>query len=118
MIFVHAQTCKISRSPQDFPLSDLVEAVADDAVGLPPVGARTEREAQLLRVLPVPGHLTEVLGCPAEPETSRKTKRLTLRYNLTFIHSDVNRSRFESSTMRFPPNEFPFNFSYFFVSHI
>ena len=52
--------------------SDLVVAVADDAVGLPPVGAGTEREAQLLRVLPVLGHLTEVLGCSAESETNAK----------------------------------------------
>ena len=58
----------------------LVVAVGDDAVGLPPVGAGPEREAQFLRVLFVLGYLPEVLCCPTEPETSGITTLIfTLR---------------------------------------
>ncbi len=45
----------------------VVEDAADDAVGLPPVRALPEGEAQLLRVLAVLGDLAEVAGGPAEP---------------------------------------------------
>lgn len=44
----------------------LVVTVADHAIWLPPVCARTEGEAQLLGVLSVLGDLAKILGCSAK----------------------------------------------------